>query len=286
MRLPGYAVSWLQVAPLALIMVCLVLAPLLLMCVVSFWDYSFSQVFPAFLLDSYHDLFASGSTLTQYINTFRFVAITWAITLVVGFTVSYFIVFHVRSSGWRMVFMLACAIPFWTSNIIRMIAWVPFLGREGLVNGFLLKAGIVSHPLTFLLYSNFSVTVAYVHIMTLMMIAPVSNSMGKIDHSLIAAARDGGASEWQTVVNVVIPLCKSGIALGSIFVITQVMGDYFVVKIMSGSQTATAVGAISNELTAFEYPPAAAGSVVMMLAVLAVVAMVLRVVDIRKELAR
>ena len=284
--LPPYVVSWLQVAPLTLVMVCLVLLPLLLMVVVSFFDYSFSQVIPAFLLDSYTDLFTSSTTYALYLKTFKFVAITWAVTLTVGFMVAYFIVFHVRSSTWRSIFMLACAIPFWTSNVIRMISWIPFLGREGVVNTVLLKMGVITQPLGFLLYSDFAVLVAYVHIMTLMMIVPIANSMGKIDKSLITAARDAGATEWQVVRNVVIPLAKSGIALGSIFVITQVMGDYFVVKLMSGGQASTAVGAISNELSAFEYPPAAAGSVVMMVVVIAVVAMVLRVVDIRKELAR
>ena len=276
--------SWFQAGPLSLLLFAMVLAPMLLMFVVSFMDYGYAQVLPVFTLDNYRDLL-TPQTLTLYGKTFKFVAITWAATLVTGFLVAYFIVFHVRTRLWRTVFMLACAIPFWTSSVIRMIAWVPFLGREGVVNTALLNAGITSEPLSFLLYSDFAVVLAYVHIMTLLMVAPIANAMGKIDASLVAAARDCGAGELQILANIVIPLSKSGIALGSVFVITQVMGDYFIVKIMSGSQAATAIGEVNNELSAFEYPPAAAGSVLMMAVVIALVACVLRVVDIRKELA-
>lgn len=276
--------SWLQVAPLTLVLVSLVLAPLLLMVVVSFMDYGYAQVLPVFTLDNYRDLM-TVQTLALYGKTFKFVAITWAATLVTGFLVAYFIVFHVRTRAWRTVFMLACAIPFWTSSVIRMIAWLPFLGREGMINTALIGLHLTSEPLSVLLYSDLAVVLAYVHIMTLLMVAPIANAMGKIDRNLLAAARDCGAGELQILADIVIPLSRSGIALGSVFVITQVMGDYFIVKAMSGSQAATAIGAVNNELTAFEYPPAAAGSVLMMVIVAALVLAVLRVVDIRKELA-
>jgi putative spermidine/putrescine transport system permease protein len=286
MRLSPTAVSWLQVGPLAFVLGLMVVVPFGMMFVVSFFDYGFAEVYPGFILDNYRELFTSAITPRLYAKTFQFVLATWAITLVVGFLVSYFVMFHVRTRAWRTGLLLACAIPFWTSNIIRMISWIPFLGREGIVNKALMNAGMISQPLTFLLYSEFSVVLAYVHIMTMMMVAPIANSMAKIDGYIIAAARDAGASEWQIVTNIVIPLSKSGMALGSVFIITQVIGDFFVVKLMSGSQVATAVGAISNELTAFQYPPAAAGSMLMMLVVVVVVAAILRVVDIRKELAR
>lgn len=275
--------SWLQVAPLTLVLVAMVLAPLVLMVAVSFMDYGYAQVLPVFTLDNYRDLL-TPQTLALYGKTFKFVAITWAATLFTGFTVAYFIVFHVRTRAWRTVFMLACAIPFWTSSVIRMIAWVPFLGREGMVNTALIRLGLVHEPLSVLLFSDFAVVLAYVHIMTLLMVAPIANAMGKIDASLLSAARDCGAGEFQILREIVVPLSRTGIALGSVFVVTQVMGDYFIVKAMSGSQAATAIGAVNNELTAFEYPPAAAGSVLMMAIVVALVFAVLRVVDIRKEL--
>jgi putative spermidine/putrescine transport system permease protein len=110
--------------------------------------------------------------------------------------------------------------------------------------------------------------------------------MGRIDPRLMEAAWDAGAPRWRIITDIVLPLSKTGVALGSIFVITQIMGDFYVVRIMSGSQSATVVSAISAEIAVLQYPPAAASSVVLVLVVTAIVAGILRIVDIRKELAR
>jgi len=278
--------SWLQVAPMALILFCLVLVPLALIITVSFMDYGFAEVIPELLWENYLDIFTSSLTLQLYAQTFKFVAIVWAVTFLLGFTIAYYLVFHVRSGAARAICFAACAIPFWTSGPIRMVSWVPLLGREGLVNKALLGMGLITEPLSWLLYSEFSVIIVYINVLTLAMLGPIANSMSKIDHSLIHAARDQGATEWQIIRLVIFPLIKPGIAIGSIFIITAVMGDSFIVKQMSGGQINTAVGAITTELNAFQYPPAAAKSVVMLVIVIALVASILRLVDIRKELAK
>ena len=89
-----------------------------------------------------------------------------------------------------------------------------------------------------------------------------------------------------TMVDVIIPLSKTGIALGSILVFTQVMGDFFVVKAMSGGQSASIVSALYNEIQAMEYPPAEASAVVLVICVAIGVACMMRVVDVRKELVK
>jgi putative spermidine/putrescine transport system permease protein len=177
-----------------------------------------------------------------------------------------------------------CTVPFWTSNIIRMISWIPFLGRNGIFNQSLMLLGVTAQPLDFLLFSDFAVIVAYVHLFTLFMIVPIFNSMARIDPALIEAARDGGASGVQILTTIVIPLSKTGIALGSIFVIALVMGDFFVVRIMSGSQSSNVVFAMANEIALLQYPPAAASAVVLIIIVSLMVAAILRIVDLRREL--
>jgi hypothetical protein len=84
--------------------------------------------------------------------------------------------------------------------------------------------GLTDVPLDWLLYSEFSVVLAFVHLYTLFMMVPIFNSMARIDHAPIETARDAGASGWQPLWNVVIPLCKLEIVIGSIFVLTIVMG--------------------------------------------------------------
>src|SRR5467141_3095671 len=166
-----------------------------------------------------------------------------------------------------------------------MISWIPFLGRNGIFNQALQGAGITSQPLEFLLFSDFAVVVAYVHLFTLFMVVPIFISMARIDRSLLEAAYDAGAGRWRILTEIVIPLSKTGIALGSIFVIALVMGDFFVVKVMSGGQSASVVAAMSNEIAILQYPPAAANAVCLLVIVTLMVAVIMRVVDVRRELS-
>jgi putative spermidine/putrescine transport system permease protein len=282
--LPPHVVSWLQVSPLALVLVLLFALPTVLFLVVSFFDYDRTGIYPAFLFDNYRDLLTTPATIRIYISSLRFAAIVWAITLALGFCVAHFLIFHVRSGIMRAGLFVLCAIPFWTSGIIRTIAWIPFLGRNGAFNQLLIKLGVVSHPLDFLLFSDFAVIITYVHLFTLLMVGPIANSMAKIDPALIEAARDAGASRWRIMADVIIPLSKTGIVLGSILVFTQVMGDYFVVQTMSGGQSASIVSALSTEIQAMQYPPASANAMVLVIFVAIMVAGMMRIVDVRKEL--
>jgi putative spermidine/putrescine transport system permease protein len=285
-RLPPWLVSWFQVSPLALILIVLFALPTALFLVVSFWDYDRVGIYPAFLLDNYRELISTPATWRVYASSLKFAVIVWAITLFLGFNIAYFLIFHVRNAVTRTVLFLLCAIPFWTSGIIRTIAWIPFLGRNGAFNQLLMGLGITSHPLTFLLFSDFAVIITYVHLFTLLMVGPIANSLSKIDPALLEAAVDAGASRWRTMVDVVIPLSKTGIVLGSILVFTQVMGDYFVVRQMSGGQSASIVSMLSTQIQAMEYPPASANAMVLVVFVAILVAFMMRIVDVRKELVK
>jgi putative spermidine/putrescine transport system permease protein len=285
-RLPSWLVSWLQVGPLALILVVLFALPTALFLIVSFYDYDRIGIYPAFMLDNYRELLTTPSTWRVYLSSLKFAVIVWAITLFLGFNIAYFLIFHVRSAMVRTVLFLLCAIPFWTSGIIRTIAWVPFLGRNGAFNQMLMGMGMTSEPLTFLLFSDFAVIITYVHLFTLLMVGPIANSLSKIDPALMEAARDAGASRWRTMVDIVIPLSKTGITLGSILVFTQVMGDYFVVRQMSGGQSASIVSMLSTEIQAMQYPPASANAMVLVVFVAVLVAVMMKIVDVRKELVK
>ncbi|MDR3516327.1 MAG: ABC transporter permease [Azospirillaceae bacterium] len=258
--------------------------PILAIVVVSFWDYDSVRVIPDFLGTNYSELLFSSVTWRIYLNTVKFAVLTWALTLGIGFTVAYFVAFQVRSATSQMVLFLVCTVPFWTSNVIRMISWIPFLGRNGLLNSVLLKLGVVHQPLEFLLFSDFAVVLALVHINTVFMVVPIFNSMARIDRALIEAARDAGANSFQILLNVVIPLCRSGIAIGSIFVVTLVMGDFITVRLMSGGQSASVGLMMANQISLLQYPAAAANAVVLLVIVLIMVTAMLRIVDIRKDL--
>src|SRR5882757_58796 len=282
----GEAASWFQTAPMVIVLALFFGLPMLVVLVVSFFDFDRTDIIPTFIFDNYVELFRSEVTLRLYASSLKFALIVWAVTLALGFNIAYFLVFHVRSLLWQIGLFLVCTVPFLTSNIIRMISWIPFLGRNGIFNQALEGAGVTSQPLEFLLFSDFAVIVAYVHLFTLFMVVPIFNSMARIDKSLLEAARDAGAGRFRVVAEIVLPLSRTGIALGSIFVITLVMGDSFVVRTMSGGQSASVVSALQNEVAALQYPPAAASAVIMVIIVTLMVAGILRLVDVRKELAR
>jgi putative spermidine/putrescine transport system permease protein len=286
-----WAPYW-QASPMALVFFIFFVLPLIVTLIVSFWRFNQYSIIPAFTPQNYIGIFdqcIAGlprlcTTFSTYLSTLKFCLIVWAITLVLGFTIAYFLAFHIRTLTMQLVLALLCIIPFWTSDVIRMISWIPLLGRNGLVNQALLGLGVVKQPLEWLLYSDFAVTIAFVHLLTAFMIVPILNSMLRIDKSLIEAARDAGASGWQTLVNVVIPLSKTGIAIGSIFVITMVMGDYVTIGVMGGQQIASVGKEINVETGYLQFPIAAANAVILLAAVLAIIYGLTRFIDIRKEL--
>jgi putative spermidine/putrescine transport system permease protein len=164
-------------------------------------------------------------------------AIVWALTLVIGFTVAYFLAFHIRTLKWQIVLFLL-------HDPVLDVEHHPHDLVDPASSGAtarqfrLLIGGVIDEPLEWLLYSDFSVVLAFVHLYTLFMVVPIFNTMMRIDKSLIEAARDGGASGPQILTNVILPLTKPGIMIGSIFVVTLVMGDFVTVRFMSGSQLA------------------------------------------------
>ena len=289
--------GWWQATPMAAVFGLFFALPLLLILAVSFWPQNEYTLEPGFTLENYVTVFegcfggadsvtgdALCTTFRTYLSTFKFSAIVWLVTLVLGFTLSYFLAFHVRSPGTQTVLFILLTIPFWTSNVIRMISWIPLLGRNGWVNQTLMDMGLIQQPIEWLLYSDFSVVLAFVHLFTTFMMVPIFNSMMKIDRSLIEAATDCGASAWQTLWNVIVPLCRTGILIGSIFVITLVMGDFVTVGVMGGQQIASVGKTIQVQTSYLQFPLAAANAVVLLGMVMLIIVGLNRLVDLRKEL--
>ena len=283
-----------QATPYSLVFLLFFLVPLGLIFMVSFWEFNEYEMIPTFTLHSYFSIFEGCSrvndygdmcvTLKTYWSTISISLMVWAITLILGFAIAYFLAFCVQSSSTQTLLFVLCTVPFWTSNVIRMISWIPLLGRNGLVNQTLMGMGLVNQPVEWLLFSQFSVVLAFVHLYTMFMIVPIFNSMMRIDRSLIEAAYDTGATPWQTLWTVIIPLSRTGIIIGSIFVITIVMGDFVTIGVMGGQQIAS-VGKIIQVQTSFlQFPLAAANAVILLLVVLMISWGLTRLVDIRKEL--
>jgi putative spermidine/putrescine transport system permease protein len=275
---------YLLATPLTLVLLLFLVLPIAAIITVSFWNFNGYAMEPGFTLANYTTVFTSKVTIATYLNTFKFAVIVWLICLLIGYPVAYFLSFHVKNSKWQTVLFLVCTVPFLTSNVIRMISWIPFLGREGVLNQALMGLHLTDKPIEIFLYSNFSVILAMVHLYALFMVAPIFNSMMRIDRSLVSAAEDAGASPFQVQKEIILPLSASGIAIGTIFIITLVMGEFATVRLMGGGQVASVGNLIKNQIGSLQYPLAAANAVILLLVTLMLVFAILRVVDIRKEL--
>ena len=287
MTIRSNTLGWLYATPLVLVLVPFFVLPILAVLVASFLESDgFGGMSANFSLANYAGIFHSDLSLRLYLSTFKFAVLTWFFTLLIGFWIAYFLVFHVRNKMLAISLFLLCTIPFWTSNIIRMISWIPLLGKNGLINAMLLKVGLTHQPLEFLLFSDFAVVVAYVHQLTIFMIVPIFNAMARIDKGTVEAALDAGASRLEVMRFIILPLSRNGIALGSIFVLSIVMGDFFVVKVMSGGGSASIVSALYEDIGVLQYPSAAAAAVLLLLVVVIMISLILRSVDVRREIAR
>ncbi|MEL7072264.1 MAG: ABC transporter permease [Cyanobacteria bacterium J06581_3] len=275
---------YLLATPQTLILFAFLVFPILMIIIVSFWQFNGYAMTPAFTLDNYANVLTSQVSLSTYLNTFKYVVLVWTACVAIAFPVAYFLAFCIERDSIRILLFLLCTIPFWTSNIIRMISWIPLLGREGLINQFLLTINLTEQPVEWFLYSDFAIVLGMVHLYNFFMIAPIFNSMMRIDRTLITAARDMGASGFSVLKEIILPLTAPGIAIGSIFVVTLVMGEYVTVRLMGGGQSASIGKLISTQIGSLQYPLAAANAVILLLITLVLVTGILRVVDIRKEL--
>ena len=292
MSIPRRLVPLILSLPFATVIFAFFIIPLALVIMVSFWDYNSYSIIPDFIFTNYEDIFYGCikslpdlcTSFATYLSSLKFVFIVWLITLVTGFLVALFLAFCVSTLQMQVVLFLLCTIPFWTSNVIRMISWIPLLGRNGLVNSTLQDMGFIEAPFEWLLYSQFSVVLAFVHLYALFMVVPIFNSMMRIDRSLLEAAHDAGATTWQTLTNIIVPLCRPGIIIGSIFVITIVMGDFLTIGVMGGQQIPSVGKIINVEMTYLQFPAAAANAVILIIVTLMIIFAMTKLVDIRKEL--
>jgi putative spermidine/putrescine transport system permease protein len=260
-------------------------APVVMIVLVSFWHTSVSAFDPwSWTLDNYRTLIHSGVYWSQLRQSFVNSLIVVAACLVFGFPVAYFLALHIQNLRLQVALFIVALAPFWTSYLIRAVAWIPMMGRQGAINTILIKAGLIHEPLDFLLFSNFAVTLAMIQLYILFMITPLFFMLGQLDKSSLEAARDLGASWFQTFREVVLPQSMPGIVIGSIFVFVLTMGEYGTVRIIGGGQVSSVGVVVNNNVGGVQYPLAAASALVLVLAMMVGVFVLLRVSNLREDL--
>jgi putrescine transport system permease protein len=183
-------------------------------------------------LASYREL-AEGC-LHVYTNSLGNAALATLLCLVIGYPVALAIA---RAPGVRrQVLLFLVMLPFWTSFLIRVYAWIALLQPSGLVNRLLLAAGLVEAPLP-LLYNGFSVELGLVYSYLPFMILPIYGSLARLDEALVEAAADLGAPPWRVFLAVIVPLTLPGIAAGSLLVFIPAVGEFVIPDLLGGPDT-------------------------------------------------
>ena len=265
-------------------MVLFMVLPMGMVIYVSFWTQTTFSVNSTLTTASWERFLSSSTYLGAIWTTLRIWLIVLIATIVVGYPVALFIGLFVRNKTLQTALLVACVIPFWTSFLIRVIAWRPMLGTEGAINVILLKFGIISEPLTFLLFSEFSVLVGMTQIYCVFMVGPITFMLGRIDVSVIEAARDLGASFGTIFRRIILPLSLPGVMVGSIFVSVMVLGEFATAASLSGRKVNLLGNIIVSQVGSLKWAFAAVAGVVLTIIITAVIALALRLVDLRKEM--
>lgn len=274
---------WL-VAPGVLWMVLFLVLPIAMMVYVSFWTQTTFKIEPTLTLQSWITFFSSDTYLGALWTTIRIWLIVLATTLLVGYPAALFVGLFVKNKTLQTVLLVLCVIPFWTSFLIRVLAWRPMLGKEGAINLILMKLGIVSQPIEVLLFSDLSVIIGMTQIYCVFMVGPIAFMLGRIDPSIIEAAQDLGASFWRIFRTIILPLSMPGVVVGAIFVSVMVLGEFATSAALSGRKVNLLGNIIVTQVGSLKWAFAAVAGVVLTILMGAVVAVLLRVVDLRKEL--
>ncbi len=186
-----------------------------------------------------HATLANYCTLAQgclrvYLSSLGLAALATLLCLLIGYPVAFAIA---RAPGvWRHLLLFLVMLPFWTSFLIRVYAWIALLQPSGLINRLLLAAGVIEAPLP-LLYNGFSVELGLVYSYLPFMILPLYGVLSRLDESLVEAAADLGARPWRVFVAVILPLSLPGIAAGALLVFIPAVGEFVIPDLLGGPGT-------------------------------------------------
>ena len=232
-------------------------------------------------LKQYNSLLVVGSY-------WRLLGISTLIALVVAasatalaYPIAYFLAF--RAGAKTGLYLVLLLVPFWTSYLLRIMAWKIMLGSNGVINSFLVYTGLIAEPLTVLLYNRYAVVITLIYVWVPFVALPILAALQRIDRSLFEAAADLGATPFYAFRRVTIPLSLPGVVAAFLMVFIPTVGEYVTPLLVGGSQGSMYGNIIQDFFTkAANWPLGSALSIIMLLGTLALVAVAMRFVDLRQ----
>ena len=251
--------------PISVLLVGFFLAPLMVMVLYSLWTMEGFNVVPHWTLVNYVRFFTAGMYTAILLKTAAISLLVTILALLFGYPFAYFLVRYVNKK-WQILLLVLVIIPFWTSYLLRVYAWMGILGRKGVINQFLMAIGLVHEPLEFLLYNNFSVTLVFLYLYLPFAIITLYASLEKFDFNQINAAMDLGATPWRAFVEVMLPQTKQGVITAFLFIFIPMLGEYITPKLVGGTDGTMMANLIVNLFRGFQFP--AGSAVALSIAVL------------------
>ncbi len=276
--------AWWLIAPGVIWMTLFLIIPILMIVYVSFWTQTTFKIEPTLTLASWQQFFASDTYITSLFTTLRIWLIVSIATLVIGYPTALYVGLFVKSKTLSTILLVICVIPFWTSFLIRVLAWRPMLGKEGAINIVLQKFGIISAPIEALLFTELSVIIGMTQIYCVFMVGPIAFMLGRIDPNIIEASRDLGAGFWRIFRKIILPLSLPGVVVGAIFVSVMVLGEFATASALSGRKVNLLGNIIVTQVGSLKWALASVVGVILTIVMGIVVSLFLRIVDLRREL--
>ena len=199
------------------------------------WHWEFASA-----LDTLQGFLPGREYWRVFVRPAEYVAAALTGSLLIGYPVAYYVSRHTRRTRAMLIALLV--LPFWVSYLMRMLAWINLFAPSGLVNELLAAIHITARPPDWLNGNAVSVVLALVYGYVPYLIIPLLAALDRIDQSLLEAARDLGASPWQTFAHVTLPLSRTGILGASIIIALPMFGDYYTPNLVSGSPLTSMLG--------------------------------------------
>ncbi len=194
----------------------------------------FIDTLSQFSLSNYEWIFSDALYTNAYLSSVRIAAISTFITLLIGFPLAYGMA---RSpASLRPIFLMLVILPFWTSFLIRVYAWIGILKPEGLLNQFLLNLNIISEPLQ-ILNTDKALFIGIVYSYLPFMVLPIYSTLEKLDYSLVEAAQDLGCTALGAFWKITVRLAMPGIVAGCFLVFIPAIGEFVIPDLLGGTQT-------------------------------------------------
>jgi putrescine transport system permease protein len=216
---------------------------------------------------NYRFLFTDRLYISAYLYSLKVAAVSTLWCLLIGYPMAYTIA---RSTAvWRNLLLMLIVLPFWTSFLLRVYAWIGLLKNNGVINNVLLSLGVIHQPLT-LMQTNFAVYIGIVYSYLPFMILPLYTNLEKHDPTLLEAAADLGARPWRAFARVTLPLSIPGIAAGSLLVFIPAVGEYVIPSLLGRTDQLMIGRVLSDEFFANRDWPVASAVAILMLILLVV----------------